>query len=154
MLFPGERLPSSLLVHRKTRFNFNQQKLWDPELEKITGIRMVEPSLASEPFGQPSLYLKTPLSGHFFYDRIANMPRCTASEWSSIWDKNMNGNAIKSNMDYIHTTVQGLNFSVYDTCRSHEFFSFVASGTSNVAWFGNATTCEDMKDTVLRALKM
>ncbi|KAI2494387.1 hypothetical protein MHU86_20159 [Fragilaria crotonensis] len=145
MLFKDEPLPVSLLLRRKARLNFTLQKLWDADLENITGIRMVEPSLTSEPFGPPSVYLKSPLSAHFFYEKIVNMSRCTISEWASVWEKAMNQNVVKSNMDYIYTTLQGINFSIYDSCKSHSYFSEVFAGTSNRAWFGNATTCEEME---------
>ena len=145
MLFKDEPLPVSLLLRRKARLNFTLQKLWDADLENITGIRMVEPYLASEPFGPPSVYLKSPLSAHFFYEKIANMSRCTHSEWASIWEKAMQQNAVKSNMDYIYRTLQGINFSIYDSCKSHSYFSEVFAGTSNRVWFGNATTCEEME---------
>lgn len=154
LLFEGEQLPIPLEQKPNgARLKYSQEKLWDAQMENITGIRMVEPSLASDPFGPPSVYLKSPLSSHFLYENIGTMPRCTDSKWASAWDKALYQNAIKSNMDYIHTTLQRLNFSVYDTCKSHSYFADFFAGTSNLAWFGNATTCEEMEARLRKALK-
>ena len=153
LFFAGEPIPLPLV--RKTngdRLRYSEEKLWDARMENVTGIRMVEPSLASEPFGPPSLYLKSPLSSHFLYENIAIMPHCTDAEWASVWEKATLQNAMKSNMDYIHKTLQSLPFSVYDACKSHSFFSDYF-GSSNLAWFGNATTCEAMEAKVRQGLK-
>ena len=95
-------------------------------MEKVTGIRMVEPTLAREPFGPPAVYIMSPLSGHFKYAKIVKAPRCTEAEWSRLWNDAMHLNGIKSNLDYIFKTVQQVDFSIYDTCKSHTFFNMSA----------------------------
>jgi hypothetical protein len=38
----------------------------------------------------------------------------------------MHLNGIKSNLDYIFKTVQQVDFSIYDTCKSRAFFNMSA----------------------------
>ena len=56
----------------------------------------------------------------------------------------MHLNGIKSNLDYIFKTVQQVDFSVYDTCKSRAFFT-LRHHFPNQAWSGKATTCEEME---------
>jgi hypothetical protein len=125
----------------KVMRNITLQKSWDAEMEKITGIRMVEPTLAREPFGPPAVYIMSPLSGHFNYSKIVKAPLCTEAVWSRFWNDAMHLNGIKSNLDYIFKTVQHVDFSVYDTCKSHTFFDLSVDFPKQ-DW---PSTCEEME---------
>ena len=146
-----KRKPPKILLS-KMALNFSFQESWDAEMENITGIRMVEPTLAREPFGPPGLYIVSPLSGHFNYEKIVKASRCTDAEWSRVWDDIMGLNAIKSNMDFALKTIQQVNFSFYDTCKSHAFLKKTFNREKQACFFGNATTCEEMEAKFREAL--
>lgn len=150
-LFPNRKLPKPLQKDLIGPKAFAQNRAWDAEMENITGIRMVDPSFANQPFGPPSIYIRSPMSSHFDYSRVFHSPRCTEAEWSSVWDDIMHLNGFSSNMSYIYTTLQTLDITVYDICKSHTLFRQFF-GDKNRKWFGNATTCEEL-DTKFRQVR-
>lgn len=117
--------------------NHSLQEAVDSEMEKATGIRMIETNRAG--FGAPGVWLKTPLSSHVNYNHVITAKPCTDELWSTIINEAMFLNGIKSQFEYVHDTLKVLNTSLYDTCQSSKTFT-----SFKMKWF-NGSTCEEME---------
>lgn len=122
--------------------NFSLQESMDSDLEKATGIRTVETT--SSGFGPAGIYLRTPLSGHFEYDKILTRTQeCTPQEWSRVITDATRSNVMKSKMAYVRNVIFAANMTLFDTCKSHKYFE--------IDWF-DKHTCEEMEASMRKAL--
>lgn len=138
--FLKQPVPASL-TDKGTRGSYGKQSAMDNELEKASGIKMVETSKSG--FGMSGIYMHTLLSGHFLFNSIGTNPRCTQEQWNkTIVGATPNG-AARWDVDHVLDSLIHANITLYDLCKSNLFFQRAQKERKQEGLFG--ANCEEME---------
>lgn len=133
----NEKPPSFLRRDFELAKDFNSFRATDTEMEKKTGIKMIESTDAG--FGPAGFYMKSPLSSHFPFMSVTNLHHCSRETWDAAVTNATVLNTVKGNFSYMFDWGRKSNVTFYHMCRSSTIFQKDRMWHRSV---GNAT-CEE-----------